>query len=215
MFIAFCLQVALADDTQRISLTTLPTPLAQEPEDDARELEITAQYQSKPVRKSHQWIGLEVLPSGVLSALSSGIVNLHPFNESRTSHTASVLSPIACLRTVPTQSASGPSQMVLAGKNVELSMWDMERTFAVGSKAADNGKASSKKRKKGELEEGEIWRAKHVSRLTWCCHAGLAILHYLPLSSYQTITCHYLRLSITPRCVSSLPVILAKLTARP
>jgi ribosome biogenesis protein NSA1 len=159
--------VALADETQRISLTTLPTPLIEEPEDDKRELEITAQYQSKPVRKSHQWIGLEVLPSGVLSALSSGIVNLHPFTESGSSHTASVLSPIACLRTVPTESSSGPSHMILAGKNVELSMWDVERTFAAGSKTANGKKEESKKRKKGELEAGEIWRAKRVSRLDW------------------------------------------------
>lgn len=51
--------------------------------------------------------------------------------------------------------------MVLAGKNVELSMWDMERTFAAGPKA--KGDAGAKKRKKNELEEGEIWRAKRVS----------------------------------------------------
>ncbi|GHJ88489.1 hypothetical protein NliqN6_4891 [Naganishia liquefaciens] len=156
--------VALADDTQRISLTTLPTPLIEEPEDDKRELEIPAQFQVKPVRKSHQWIGLEVLPSGILSSMSSGLVNLHPFTESGTTHTASVLSPLTCLRTVPTQSPSGPTHMVLAGKNVELSVWDMERTFAAGSKAKDAGKAetSAKKRKKNELEEGEIWRAKRL-----------------------------------------------------
>lgn len=160
-------QVALADDTQRISLTTVPTPLIEEPEDDKRELEISAQYQVKPVRKSHQWIGLEVLPNGVLSSMSSGLVNLHPFTESGATHTASVLSPLTCLRTIPTQSPSGPTHMVLAGKNVELSMWDMERTFAAGSKAKEAGKGETgaKKRKKNELEEGEIWRAKRASHL--------------------------------------------------
>ena len=57
--------------------------------------------------------------------------------------------------------------MVLAGKNVELSMWDMERTFAAGIKAKEAGKGETgaKKRKKNELEEGEIWRAKRVSHL--------------------------------------------------
>jgi hypothetical protein len=169
-------QVALADETQRISLTTLPTPLIEEPEDDARELEITAQYQVKPVRKSHQWIGLEVLPSGILSAMSSGLVNLHPFTESGTIHQASVLSPLTCLRTVPTQSASGPSHMVLAGKNVELSMWDMERTFAAGIKAKDGkGEAGAKKRKKNELEEGEIWRAKRVSMIRLFLHEEISL----------------------------------------
>jgi hypothetical protein len=57
--------------------------------------------------------------------------------------------------------------MILAGKNVELSMWDMERTFAAESKTANGKKEESKKRKKGELEAGEIWRAKRVSRLDW------------------------------------------------
>jgi hypothetical protein len=192
----YLFQVALADETQRISL---PTPLIEEPEDDARELEITAQYQIKPVRKSHHWIGLEVLPSGILSAMSSGLVNLHPFTESGTTHQASVLSPLTCLRTVPTQSASGPSHMVVAGKNVELSMWDMERTFAAGIKAKDGkGEAGAKKRKKNELEEGEIWRAKRVSDDPFIPPRTILT----SILSCQTTFYRYRRPSTTLRCVS-------------
>ncbi|KAJ9094198.1 hypothetical protein QFC19_008050 [Naganishia cerealis] len=155
--------VALADDTHRISLTSLPTPIPEEPEDDARELQIHAQFRVKPARKSDRWIGLEVLPTGVLSSLSSGQLTLHPFSSSGTTYTASVPSPLACLRTIPSTSSTGPSQMALAGKDVELSVWDIERTFAAGAKPKDDGSdGKSKKRKKGELEQGEIWRAKHL-----------------------------------------------------
>jgi hypothetical protein len=161
--------VALADDTHRISLTSLPTPLFEEPEDDARELLIKSQYQVKPARKSDRWIGLEILPNGILSSLSSGQINLHPFSHSGTTYTASVLSPLACVRAIPANSPTGPTQMALAGKDVEISVWDMERTFAARPKVAQKDGASAvgdgktKKRKKDQLEEGEIWRAKHVS----------------------------------------------------
>ncbi|KAJ9106338.1 hypothetical protein QFC21_001484 [Naganishia friedmannii] len=160
--------VALADDTHRISLTSLPTPLFEEPEDDARELAIKSQYQVKPARKSDRWIGLEILPNGILSSLSSGQINLHPFARTGTIRAASILSPLACVRTIPTNGSTGPTLMAVAGKDVEISLWDMERTFAAGPKvvqkngATASGDGKTKKRKKDQLEEGEIWRAKHL-----------------------------------------------------
>jgi ribosome biogenesis protein NSA1 len=51
---------------------------------------------------------------------------------------------------------------VVAGKEVDVSIWDLERVFAKGP--VPIGEKAAGKRKKGELEDGEVWRAKNVSR---------------------------------------------------
>lgn len=102
--------------------------------------------------------------------------------------------------------------MAIAGKDVEISLWDMERTFAAGPKIAQrNGVSPSadgktKKRKKDQLEEGEIWRAKHVSICSLLSPSWrLSNMPDLLLStSYQTTTYHYKHQSTTYHSVSSL-----------
>jgi hypothetical protein len=49
----------------------------------------------------------------------------------------------------------------VAGNGLEVSIWDVERTFAA-SEEKDESMSTNSKRKK-ELEEGETWRAKNVS----------------------------------------------------
>lgn len=51
---------------------------------------------------------------------------------------------------------------MVAGKEVDVSIWDLERVFANG--LVPIGEKAAGKRKKGELEDGEVWRAKNVSR---------------------------------------------------
>jgi ribosome biogenesis protein NSA1 len=55
-----------------------------------------------------------------------------------------------------------PSQLVVAGKEVDVSIWDLERVFAKGP--VPIGVKAAGKRKKGEWEDGEVWRAKNVSQ---------------------------------------------------
>jgi hypothetical protein len=62
--------------------------------------------------------------------------------------------PITCLATASSSSTS----FAVAGNGLEVSIWDVERTFAGTPKEESmNGK------RKKELEEGETWRAKNVS----------------------------------------------------
>jgi ribosome biogenesis protein NSA1 len=63
---------------------------------------------------------------------------------------------LTCAQTI------SPSQLVVAGKEVDVSIWDLERVFAKGP--VPSGEKAAGKRKKGELEDGEVWRAKNVSR---------------------------------------------------
>lgn len=45
---------------------------------------------------------------------------------------------------------------------MDVSIWDLERVFAKGPVMI--GEKAAGKRKKGELEDGEVWRAKNVSQ---------------------------------------------------
>lgn len=47
---------------------------------------------------------------------------------------------------------------------MDVSVWDIERTFAAAPSEGSNG-ATGGKRKKGALREGELWQAKNVSSL--------------------------------------------------
>jgi hypothetical protein len=68
--------------------------------------------------------------------------------------------PITCLATA----SSSSTTFAVAGNGLEVSIWDVERTFASG--AGQKEESMNGKRKK-ELEEGETWRAKNVSYLTY------------------------------------------------
>lgn len=45
---------------------------------------------------------------------------------------------------------------------MDVSIWDLERVFDKGP--VSSGEKAAGKRKKGELEDGEVWRAKNVSQ---------------------------------------------------
>ena len=107
-----------------------------------------------------QWVGLRrttaLTDRGTISALSSGLLTLHPNGANAASSSRTVPSPLLAI------SSPGPDSttFALAGKEVDVSVWDVERTF--GS-AAPSASTESGKRKKNELEAGELWRAKNVS----------------------------------------------------
>jgi hypothetical protein len=76
----------------------------------------------------------------------------------------------------------------VAGNGLELSIWDVERTFAASGEKAESMSTNSKRKK--ELEEGETWRAKNVSSSLPSVWAKID-------DSYPQITCDYLNLSTT------------------
>lgn len=67
-----------------------------------------------------------------------------------------------------------------AGKEVDVSLWDVERGFASTAAAGSATDAADKKRKLGAkggkdaLMEGEIWRAKNVSPRREVCFDDIA-----------------------------------------
>lgn len=105
------------------------------------------------------------LNSGTIAALHTGTLTLIPSPDSLLADypTTKVLDPITCI------ASSGPSstQVAMAGKNVDLCIYDVERLFA-----SDRVNASRKLGAKGNtrglmkewnpLEDGEVWRAKNV-----------------------------------------------------
>jgi ribosome biogenesis protein NSA1 len=66
--------------------------------------------------------------------------------------------------TVVRASPTDHNVFALAGKEIEVSLWDLSQTFAEG---AGDGYKAGDKRKKDEKEVGEIWRAKNVGLSTY------------------------------------------------
>lgn len=60
-------------------------------------------------------------------------------------------------------------EFALAGKEVDVSVWDVERTFGATGGSPNGSSGAGGKRKKTELEVGEIWRAKNVSHPSCIC----------------------------------------------
>lgn len=107
-------------------------------------------------RSGDTWSGLISVLGGSISALTSGRLTYHRLSGDSSSR--QVASPLLALASPGPDSAT----FALAGKEVDVSEWNVEATFA---EAADETPAAQGggKRKKAELERGEVWRAKNVS----------------------------------------------------
>jgi hypothetical protein len=72
----------------------------------------------------------------------------------------------------------GSTKFALAGKEVDVSEWDVEAMFAPGVQDVEpKSGATNGKRKKNELEQGEVWRAKNVSIEPEGTSEGVALMH--------------------------------------
>jgi ribosome biogenesis protein NSA1 len=83
----------------------------------------------------------------------------HPSSSSST-QSRTLSAPVTCLATASSSSTS----FAIAGNGLEVSIWDLERTFASSGEKEESMSAGSKRKK--ELEEGETWRAKNVGGLS-------------------------------------------------
>lgn len=99
-------------------------------------------------------VNVDNFNSGTVSALTSGLLTFHQTSGSSSS-LRSVPSPLACLASTPL----APNQFALGGKEVDVSIWDVERTF---SSSSDSPMIDAGKRKKNALEPGQIWQAKNI-----------------------------------------------------
>ncbi|WVW82947.1 hypothetical protein I302_104962 [Kwoniella bestiolae CBS 10118] len=158
-------RVIIADDKFQISTLEL-SPLDQE---EASPPVVVAQESVKG-RKKDIWAGMTGVQGGVVSALTSGLLTYHPTSKSgieaeetpKASSSRSVPSPLQCL----TSTSASPHSFVTAGKEVDVSIWDIERTFGSSSGGMEeDGPARTwegGKRKKNVYEVGQIWQAKNV-----------------------------------------------------
>ncbi len=128
--------------------------------------------------------------SGVLSSLSSGLISYNTYDSAPARHRL-LPSGLLAMRGVPasahSDSASSarevPSTLALAGKGLEVSLWDTERTLAAPAGVSGEDpvraratKVAGQKRKLGnkkEMEEGEVWRARNVGPGRIPCHEAV------------------------------------------
>ncbi|KIR71097.1 hypothetical protein I310_04988 [Cryptococcus deuterogattii CA1014] len=130
-------KAVVADDKFQIStleLSSIGTEIPSPP--------IITSQESVKARSNDVWAGLVPVEKYDLSPGSS-------------SSSRSVSSPLACLAST----SFAPNQFALGGKEVDVSIWDVERTFASSS---DSPIVDAGKRKKNAPEPGQIWQAKNM-----------------------------------------------------
>ncbi|OCF41463.1 hypothetical protein I317_04764 [Kwoniella heveanensis CBS 569] len=158
-------QVVVADDKFQVSTLELSSIN----DDEASPPVVRAQHTVK-ARSKDVWAGLATVQSGAISALTSGLLTHHPLvhnnssepepvlPSSSTHQSRSVSSPLQCLAS----SSLAPTSFALGGKEVDVSVWDVERTFGGVNDEVAKTWGDSGKRKKNVLEAGQIWQAKNV-----------------------------------------------------
>ncbi|WVQ78400.1 hypothetical protein IAT38_000486 [Cryptococcus sp. DSM 104549] len=141
-------KIIVADDKFQVSTLEL-SPI----ETEAPAPPVVTYQESVKARSKDIWAGLIPVENGTISALTSGLLTFHPTSTSTPSSSRTVPSPLACLASTPL----APGQFALGGKEVDISIYDVERTFSSSTSAPAEGK-----RKKNALEPGCIWQAKNV-----------------------------------------------------
>lgn len=148
--------------------------------------------------------------SHLLHATSGGRLSLHSLpsslDDAATTTTSKIRLPANLTTLRP--SADGKT-FAYAGKEVDVSLWDLERALAAPPSAADADATASKKRKAGKAKEnekllpGEIWRAKNVRLSTiyipWNLRAYLSFPLSLSLSPSRSPTTSF---PSGPRCTT-------------
>ncbi|KAG5646641.1 hypothetical protein DXG03_002631 [Asterophora parasitica] len=109
------------------------------------------------LKDGQRYIGLEISNSGILSCTSNGALRLTSFQsdpEPVAPRLSALPSRLRAWRISPNQET-----FAYGGDEVDVSVWDTERAFAVRPQVTDS---DSKKRKRDALFPGELWRGKNV-----------------------------------------------------
>ena len=105
---------------------------------------------------------------GIISATKSGLLTYHrfPLHHDEEAGPSNPSRPLTRQVDAPLLTVASPSSssriFAYAGKEVDVTICDVERTFTSISSTSSSVDRVGSKRKKKELEEGEIWRAKNV-----------------------------------------------------
>ncbi|ORY27216.1 hypothetical protein BCR39DRAFT_539048 [Naematelia encephala] len=142
--------LVVADDSFLLSRLKLSSP------DEPAPPEIVSQHQVQG-KKGDIFTGLIHTQAGTIASLSSGLLTLVPTSADSEPISRTVPSPLLCL----SSSSSTAASFALAGKEVDVSIYDIERTFS-SAPALSDPSVGGIKRKNAPLEPGEIWRAKNM-----------------------------------------------------
>ncbi|KAF8610165.1 hypothetical protein BDV93DRAFT_601221 [Ceratobasidium sp. AG-I] len=143
-----------------------------------------------------RFVGLEAVPSkGWLSCTQHGRLRLsYTLGEPSTSEVPADVTASLPMRLNDMRLSPSSSSLAYGGNEVDLSVWDVERTFS--EKPSTPGAAANKRKKgKGDLMYAEIWRAKQLANdslsLRQPVHiTSLTFLHNAPTSSAQQPAYH-------------------------
>jgi len=123
--------------------------------------EVISEWKEPRMKDGQRFVGLAASGSGIYTCTSNGALRRAkptPESEEPVSDVASLP-----MRLCEWRLASNEEAFAYAGDEVELSIWNTEKTFSKESTEAASISDSSKKRKRNdELLPGEIWRAKNL-----------------------------------------------------
>ncbi|PPR03523.1 hypothetical protein CVT24_007009, partial [Panaeolus cyanescens] len=123
-------------------------------------LNVTAKW-TEPRMGTNKFVGLALTESAVISCTSNGMVQRKVLQEE-----ASSLPQNSATSTVPSRlfdwklSNTGET-FAYGGDEVDLSIWDVEKSFQGKSETTGND-TQTKKRKREQLFPAEVWRAKNL-----------------------------------------------------
>ncbi|KAI0807128.1 WD40-repeat-containing domain protein [Fomes fomentarius] len=125
------------------------------------QLAVVHEWSETRLKAGQRFVGLSATDSAVYSCTSNGALRLTKVGQDG-SEPASSLAALP-MRLCDWRLSEGGRVFAYGGNEVELSLWDTEKAFAIKQAAVDSPAATeSKKRKRDQYLPGELWRAKNL-----------------------------------------------------
>ncbi|QRV86133.1 hypothetical protein RhiJN_14151 [Ceratobasidium sp. AG-Ba] len=130
---------------------------------DSNDLPVVSSWKEARLSSGDKFVGLEAMSGqGWLSCTQHGRLRLS-YGLSGSSETPNAVASLP-MRLNEIRISPSFTSLAYGGNEVDLSVWDIERTFSEKSTLTSSNDTSGKKRKKGkaDLMYAEIWRAKQL-----------------------------------------------------
>ncbi|KAL5529045.1 hypothetical protein ACEPAG_5019 [Sanghuangporus baumii] len=133
---------------------------------DDRKLEILKEWKETRYKADHKFVGLDLSSKGLFWCTSNGALGRSVLELDAEEVSSSFRKTTLPMRLRSWSLSPDASSFAYGGNEVDLSVWDTERTFqeTLGSQETrlENSNTTKKRKRGGDLFPAEIWRAKNL-----------------------------------------------------
>ncbi|OCB84086.1 hypothetical protein A7U60_g8758 [Sanghuangporus baumii] len=133
---------------------------------DDRKLEISKEWRESRYKVNHKFVGLNLSSEGLFWCTSNGALGRSVLELDAEEASSSFRKATLPMRLCSWNLSPDASSFAYGGNEVDLSVWDTERTFqeTLGSQVipSENSDTTKKRKRAGDLFPAEIWRAKNL-----------------------------------------------------